>query len=80
MYRDFSYGNERSALHKLMQTIQEKNSEQFASEEAVFDEFAKAYFAGNLLPIARLIDKTYGEKSFRAVGRDLVAFMAAHEE
>jgi hypothetical protein len=79
MYQDFSYGDERSALRTLIKTIQEKNSDRFASEEAVFDEFAKAYFAGNLLPIARLINKTYGEKSFRAVGRDLIAFIRAHE-
>jgi len=79
-YQDFLYKDERFALHELMRAIQEKNPEQFASEEEVLGEFAKAYFAGNLLPIARLIGKTYGEKSFRIVGRDLVAFMAAHKK
>lgn len=65
-----SYHAERAKLNKIVKDIFEKNSDKFESQEEVFDEFARAYFTGKLLPIARLIEKTYGKGSFRKVGEE----------
>lgn len=75
----FIYAEERGALRAMMQKIQETYPDKFASEEDVFNEFARAYFSGRLLALARLVEGAYGEKSFAAIGRDLVGFITAHE-
>ena len=36
----------------------------------IFDEFARAHFTGNLLPLARIIEKTLGRGSFRKVAEE----------
>lgn len=62
------YDEERAALNKLIDEIYEKDKSDFSSREDVFNVFAKATMTGRLLPIARLIEKTYGRGSFRALG------------
>jgi len=65
-----SYHAERSKLNKIVKDIFEKNSDKFESQEEVFDEFARAYFTGRMLPIARLVEKTYGKGSFRKIAEE----------
>ena len=66
----YSYFKERAALKKLIQTLYEKNEDEFESEEEVFNLFAKAAISGRLLPVARLIEKTFGKGSFRELGEE----------
>ncbi len=60
---------ERKKLNKLIQEIYEKNPEEFSSTEEVFTIFAEAVMSGRLLKVARLIEKTCGEGSFRKTKR-----------
>lgn len=64
----YSYDKERGALNELIDEIYKKNKSDFLSREAVFIVFAKATMTGRLLPVARLIEKTFGRGSFRALG------------
>lgn len=48
--------------------IYQKNKNDFSSKEEIRRLFIEADINGNLLPIARLIEKTYGEGSFRRLG------------
>lgn len=63
----YSYWRERKALKRIIQIIYWKNRERFNSEEDVFTLFAKAYFSGRLLELARIIEKTFGKGSFRKI-------------
>lgn len=66
--RPYSYHSERTKLNKLVSDLYEKNKSEFRSTEDVFILFVKAALSGRLLPIARLIEKTYGRGSFRYLG------------
>lgn len=70
-------GNEylkgRKKLKEIIKEIQLKNPRQFDSEEDVFNVFAEAYFTGKRLMLAKLIEKTYGEGSFRKLGEETKA-------
>jgi len=63
-----AYFDERRILNKLMDKILEKNSEQFKDREEVFEVFAKAMITGNILPMGRLIDGTFGRGTLRKIG------------
>lgn len=65
-----SYRKERQRFRELVTELYEKNRDSFGSEEAVFEEFARAAMTGHILPIARLIEKTYGNGSFRLLGEE----------
>ncbi|MDP3999420.1 MAG: hypothetical protein Q8P76_02405 [bacterium] len=67
----YSYPEERRHLQKLIAELYEKNQPDFQSEEEVFDLFAKAVLTGRLLPIARLVEKTYGKGSFRQLSEKI---------
>lgn len=64
----YSYHEERKKFNSLIDDLYNKNSAEFASREGIFELFAKATMTGRLLPIARLIEKTYGKGSFRRIG------------
>ena len=64
------YPKERKYLQDLVDTIYQKNKEQFASREEVFSEFARMHFTGKMLPLARLIEKTMGKGYFRRIGEE----------
>lgn len=66
--RTYSYHDEREKLNQLVNDLYERNRSEFQSSEDVFTLFAKAALNGRLLPIARLIEKTYGKGSFRGLG------------
>jgi len=62
------YRPQREVLDYICGEIHKQFPEQFGDADGVFKEFLKAHFTGRLLPIARLIDKTFGDGSFRIVG------------
>ncbi|MHB1956170.1 MAG: hypothetical protein ACYCOU_20770 [Sulfobacillus sp.] len=68
--RDWRYESERHVLRDLIAKIYTANPVRFASEEAVFDLFAKAVFTGKLLEIGHLIEKTLGKGALRSLGEE----------
>ncbi|MBI4837463.1 MAG: hypothetical protein HY813_03625 [Candidatus Portnoybacteria bacterium] len=64
----FVYSQERRILNTLIDRLFEINKEKFESRERVFDVFAKAMFSGNILPVGRLIDGSFGKGTFRKIG------------
>jgi len=63
-----SYRQQRRVLNYVCEEIQKEFPDQYADTDSVFKEFLKANFTGQLLPIARLVEKTFGEGSFRILG------------
>jgi hypothetical protein len=64
------YAQERRKLNNLIEGLLEENKDRFSSREEVFEMFARAVMTGRLLPIARLIEKTFGKGSFRELGEN----------
>jgi len=63
-----SYLQQRNVLNYVCAEIQKQFPEQFKSPDDVYKVFLNAHFTGRLLPIARLVEKTFGEGSFRLLG------------
>ena len=61
----FSYAAERRYLWQLVDKLYSQNTESFPDREAVFTLFARAAINGNILPLGRLIEKTFGKGTFR---------------
>lgn len=64
----FAYLKERQELNKLIDDLFNKNQAKFNSRDEVFQLFVLGTFSGNVMPIARLIEDTYGKGSFRRLG------------
>jgi hypothetical protein len=65
---DFHYKKERELLNDTIDAFFEQNKEKFKDREEVFEVFAKAAITGNILPLGRLFDETFGKGSFRRYG------------
>ncbi len=65
--KDYSYRKERKKLWKVINNIYEKNKDNFNNEEEVFSLFARAAINGDLLPLARVVRKTYGMEVFKDI-------------
>ncbi len=63
-----SYNSQRKVLNFVCTEIYKKFGEQFKSVDDVYKLFLNVNFTGQLLPIARLIEKTFGKGSFRLLG------------
>lgn len=63
-----SYLQQRNVLNYVCTEIQKQLSDQYQSADDVYKIFLNAQFTGKLLPIARLVEKTFGEGSFRLLG------------
>ena len=63
--RRAAYPKYRDEMWTTLKIITEKNPDQFEDEEEVFQLFARHYFDGKLLDVARLIEKTFGKGSLR---------------
>ncbi|HRY62415.1 MAG TPA: hypothetical protein P5056_01440 [Candidatus Paceibacterota bacterium] len=63
-----SYTKHKETLKYLMQEILWDNQDNFISEDEVFDVFLRAHFSGGLLEIAKLVERSFGEGSFRQLG------------
>lgn len=64
----YSYLKERGILNVLIDKLFEKNKEDFHNREEIFELFAKGMVSGNVLPIGRLIDTTFGKGTLRKIG------------
>lgn len=58
---------ERSVFRQLVSKICDRNRDQLPTYEDALKVFAKAAFGGNLKPVGRLIDKTFGPKTFATI-------------
>lgn len=65
---NFTYRQERRILNVLIDKIFAKNPEKFQDREEVFEVFAKGMMTGSILPIGRLIDKSFGSGTLRRIG------------
>lgn len=65
----FTRKEERELLDTLLEKIWEKNKSAFPDKENVFQYFKKAAFTGNLIPLFRLIDETFGPKTSRTLAQ-----------
>jgi hypothetical protein len=52
----------------LIDKILERNSEKFQDREEIFEIFAKGMMTGNILPVGRLIERTFGNGTLRRIG------------
>ncbi len=64
----FHYVDERRFFNKLLDRLYEKNKDSFSSRDEIFALFVKGGFGGNIMPVARLVEKTFGKGSFRRLG------------
>lgn len=65
----FIYERERKMLNILIDKIYDRNKDIFSSREDVFNVFIKAYMTGNIIPMGKLIDKTFGRGSFKRIAK-----------
>ncbi|MBU4204601.1 hypothetical protein KKE19_01520 [Patescibacteria group bacterium] len=70
------YSNARIKLNNFLGNIYARNIDRFSSQKEVFEIFAKAYFTGRTLSMARLVEKTFGKGSFRGIGKETKKFYA----
>lgn len=61
----YSYRKDRKELNEIIDDLYAENKDTLKSREKVFNVFAGAAMSGSLLPLARLVEKTYGKGSFR---------------
>jgi hypothetical protein len=64
-----SRSDELDLLDRTVDHIWENNRGTFRSREQVLDLFIRAQVNGDLLPIARLVERTYGKGAFRRLGK-----------
>lgn len=64
----FSYARERRNLNVLIDKLFERNRERFKNREEVFELFVEGMVTGNILPVGKLIEKTFGNGTFRKIG------------
>lgn len=76
---NFSYQSERKILNTLIDKILERNPGKFQDREEVFEVFARGMITGNILPVGRLIERTFGNGTLRRIG-ELDQDIQAQEE
>lgn len=67
-YKSIPYRSQRKVLRYTCEEIEKQFPEKYQSADEVFKEFLKAQFTGRLLPVARLVENTFGKGSFRRLG------------
>ena len=68
-WTSYGYNSARIKFNDLINDLYAKNRSRFRSREAVFTLFARATLTGRILPVARLVERTYGKGSFRELGK-----------
>lgn len=61
---------ERIKFYNLIDQLYHKNRDRFSAKEEIIGLFFKATFGGNIMPVARLIEKTFGKGSFKKLGKE----------
>jgi len=64
----FTYQRERKILNDLIEKLFERNVEKFNSADEVAALFTEGMITGNILPLGRLIDGTFGKGTLRKIG------------
>lgn len=64
----FTYKEERLILDTLIGKIEQKKSDNHTNTDEIFEIFAKAAITDNILPMARLIENTFGHGTLRHIG------------
>lgn len=59
---------ERQQLNEIIDQLWEKNRQRFTQRSEILDLFFDAHVRGRLLPLARLIESSFGKGSFRRIG------------
>src|SRR3989344_2476044 len=62
------YLQQRDVLNYVCAEIQKQFPDEYKSADDVYKTFLNAHFTGRLLPLARLVEETFGEGSFRLLG------------
>jgi len=62
----FTYKEERSILHTLINKLEHRQSNHTNTDE-IFEIFAKAAITGSILPMARIIENTFGHGTLRHI-------------
>jgi hypothetical protein len=57
--------HERKMMYDVLDNVAARSNGRFNNRDEVFDEFAKANFSGNYLPLAKMIESILGKGSFR---------------
>ena len=70
--QSYSYAIERRKLKDIVNELYDKNRDSFNSPDEIFTVFTKAVFTGRLLPLSRLVEKTFGKGSFREIGESSI--------
>jgi hypothetical protein len=63
-----SYLQQRNVLNYICAEISKQFPDEYQSADDVYKVFLNAHFTGRLLPLARIVEKTFGEGSFRLLG------------
>ncbi|MES2315628.1 MAG: hypothetical protein V4486_02750 [Patescibacteria group bacterium] len=66
-----SYLSERAKLHQMIDDIFTKNKDKFKNKDEVFAIFVNAALKGRLLPLARIMNATYGKGSFSQLAEEM---------
>lgn len=61
----YPYHEQRAQLDKVISDIYDSHKDLFENEDEVFGLFVRATFGGGLLDIARIVEETYGSRSFK---------------
>lgn len=69
----FERYEERSALYKLLDKLVEGSKGKYENRDQIFNEFARANFSGNYLPLARIVEDILGKGSFRKIAEEFSA-------
>lgn len=64
----FTYQSERKILNTLIDKILKRNPDKFQDREEVFEIFTKGMITGNILPVGRLVERTFGNGTLRRIG------------
>lgn len=62
---EWERAEERTAMYALIDRIIEASSGKFKERREVFDIIARANYSGNYLPLARVVEESFGPGSFR---------------
>jgi hypothetical protein len=67
-FEHIGYSEQRHVFTYVCNEIQKQFPDQFKTEDDVYKVFLNAHLNGRLLPIARLVEETFGKGSFRILG------------
>lgn len=67
-YATFPYKPQRKVLNYIVDALYESGGEKFKTRDEAMKLFFKAHFTGNIVPVARLIEQSFGKGSFRIIG------------